>query len=116
MHMDAFQALADPTRRQVIGALRRGERQVNDIVDELDIHQSGVSRHLRILLKAGFVTVRPEGQLRLYSLRPQPFREMEAWLAGYLELWEGRLQRFGAALEAKRSARAKTDRKRSKAC
>jgi len=111
--MDAFQALADPTRRQVIAALRRGERQVNDIVEELDIHQSGVSRHLRILLQSGFVSVRPEGQLRLYSLRPQPFREMDAWLAGYLELWEGRLQRFGAALEAKTHARAKKDRKRS---
>jgi DNA-binding transcriptional ArsR family regulator len=111
--MDAFQTLADPTRRQVIAALRRGERQVNDIVEELDIHQSGVSRHLRILLAAGFVNVRPEGQLRLYSLRPQPFHEMDAWLADYLELWEGRLQRFDAALEAKRTARAKTVRKRS---
>lgn len=111
--MDAFQALADPTRRQVIAALRRGERQVNDIVEELDIHQSGVSRHLRILLEAGFVSVRPEGQLRLYSLRPQPFRDMETWLAGYLELWEGRLQRFGAALDARRNARTKTYRKRS---
>jgi DNA-binding transcriptional ArsR family regulator len=110
--MDPFQALADPSRRQVIAALRRGERQVNDIVEELDIHQSGVSRHLRILLEAGFVTVRPAGQLRLYSLRPQPFREMEAWLEGYLELWEGRLQRFGAALEAKK-ALAKSDRRRN---
>jgi DNA-binding transcriptional ArsR family regulator len=112
--MDAFQALADPTRRQVVAALRRGERQVNDIVEELEIHQSGVSRHLRILLGAGFVTVRPEGQLRLYSLRPQPFREMEAWLTEYLELWESRLQRFDAALQAKQSARTKTNRKRSK--
>jgi DNA-binding transcriptional ArsR family regulator len=111
--MDAFQALADPTRRQVIKALRRGERQVNDIVEELDIHQSGVSRHLRILLEAGFVSMRPDGQLRLYSLRPQPFREMDAWLAGYLELWEGRLQRFGAALEAKAHARTKADSKRN---
>jgi DNA-binding transcriptional ArsR family regulator len=100
--MDAFQALADPTRRQVVAALRRGERQVNDIVDELDIHQSGVSRHLGILLQAGFVNVRPEGNLRLYSLRPEPFREMESWLAGYREIWESRLQRFGAALDAKR--------------
>src|ERR1700730_17015073 len=111
--MDAFQALADPTRRQVIAALRRGERQVSDIVGELDIHQSGVSRHLRILLDTGFVTVRPEGQLRLYSLRPEPFRDVEAWLAGYRELWEERLQRYDAALDAKRSASAKkTHRKR----
>jgi DNA-binding transcriptional ArsR family regulator len=111
--MDAFQALADPTRRQVIAALRRGERQVNDIVEELDIHQSGVSRHLRILLEAGFVAVRPDGQLRLYSLRPRPFREMDLWLASYLELWENRLQRFGAALEAKTHARANATRKRN---
>jgi DNA-binding transcriptional ArsR family regulator len=105
-HMDAFQTLADPTRRQIVETLRAGEQQVNDIVDALDIHQSGVSRHLRLLLHAGFVQVRPEGQMRLYSLRPEPFRELEAWVASYQQVWDARLTRFGAALE-KRRARSK---------
>jgi DNA-binding transcriptional ArsR family regulator len=105
-HMDAFQTLADPTRRQIVEALRAGEQQVNDIVDALDIHQSGVSRHLRLLLQAGFVQVRPEGQMRLYSLRPEPFRELEAWVASYQQVWDARLTRFGSAL-AKRRAQGK---------
>jgi len=106
---DAFTIIADPTRRRIIDALRDGEQQVNDVVARLDIHQSGVSRHLRILLEAGFVSVRPEGQRRYYSLRPEPFRELDAWMAAYRKLWEGRLDRFGEALKQKRNARAKTN-------
>ncbi|HLU68822.1 MAG TPA: metalloregulator ArsR/SmtB family transcription factor [Kofleriaceae bacterium] len=106
MQLDVFQTLADPTRRRIVEVLRGGERPVNDLVGGLGIHQSGVSRHLRILLAAGFVRVRPDGQRRLYSLRPEPFREIDTWLAGYRELWESRLDRFGEALARKRQARA----------
>jgi DNA-binding transcriptional ArsR family regulator len=102
-HLDAFQALADPTRRSIVEALRNGERQVNDIVEQAGIHQSGVSRHLRILHDAGFVSMRPDGQRRLYFLRPEPFRELEKWLAQYRNLWEARLDRLEAALEKQRS-------------
>lgn len=102
MHLDAFETLADPTRRRIVEALRGGERQVNDIVGQAGIHQSGVSRHLRILHASGFVSVRPDGQRRFYALRPEPFRELEAWLAGYRQLWEARLDRFGAALERRK--------------
>lgn len=101
--LSAFECLADPTRRSIVEALQSGERQVGDIVEQAGIHQSGVSRHLRILLAAGFVAMRPDGQRRLYSLRPEPFRELEAWLAPYRRLWEARLDRFGAALEARAS-------------
>jgi DNA-binding transcriptional ArsR family regulator len=114
VHMDIFEALADPSRRRVIAALRGGERQVNDIVAELEIHQSGVSRHLRLLLQAGIVSMRPEGQLRLYSLRREPFENMDRWLNEYLEIWEGRIKRFDAALAAKKTERnQKTNRNRS---
>jgi len=98
MQVDVFHTLADPTRRLVIDALRNGEKQVNDIVERVGIDQSGVSRHLRILLEAGFVSKRPEGQRRLYALRPNRFRELDAWLDQYRGLWEARLDRFGAAL------------------
>src|SRR5271169_6333617 len=100
--LDCFQALADPTRRLIVEALRKGERPVNDIVEQAGIHQSGVSRHLRILHEAGFVSMRPEGQRRLYSLRPEPFRELDKWLAQYRDLWEARLDRLEVALEKKR--------------
>ena len=110
--MDAFQTLADPTRRRIVATLRRGEHQVNDIVAATDIHQSGVSRHLRLLLAAGFVQVRPEGQLRLYSLRPEPFRELGGWLAGYQRLWDARLTRFAEALERKQLGAVNPGKKR----
>ena len=100
--MDAFQTLADPTRRRIVEVLRGGEQPVNDIVERAGIHQSGVSRHLRILLESGFVRVRPDGQRRLYALEAAPFRELDRWLADYRELWEKRLDRFEAALEKRR--------------
>jgi DNA-binding transcriptional ArsR family regulator len=104
MYATAFQALADPTRLSIVEALRSGERAVNEIVDDFDVHQSGVSRHLRILHDAGFVEVRPEGQRRLYSLRPERFRDLDTWLTRYRALWEARLDRFGAALERRQKA------------
>ena len=101
--------LADPMRRAIVEALQHGgETPVNDLVARLDIHQSGVSRHLRILADAGFVQMRPDGARRLYSLRPEPFRELDQWLSPYRALWEARLDRFGAALE--RRQRAKKDK------
>ena len=104
--LDSFQTLADPTRRRIVEALRHGEQQVNDLVAGAGIHQSGVSRHLSILHSAGFVSVRPEGQRRLYSLKPEPFRALDKWLARYRDLWEARLDRLEDALE-KKSKRSK---------
>jgi DNA-binding transcriptional ArsR family regulator len=109
MQLDVFQVLADPTRRQILALLQREERQVNDVVAELDIHQSGVSRHLRILLDAGFVQMRPDGQRRLYSLRAEPFRELDTWLSAYRQLWTARLDRFDKAV-AKRTEKRKDKR------
>lgn len=103
MHISPFDILSDPSRRRVIAALRSGERPVGEIVEAAGIHQSGVSRHLRILNEAGFVSVRPDGQRRLYALRPEPFRELEDWLSDYRRLWEGRMDRFAAALDARQT-------------
>jgi DNA-binding transcriptional ArsR family regulator len=102
MHIDTFKTLADPSRRRILAALRKGERPVGKIVRDVGIQQSGVSRHLRILQESGFVSVRPEGQRRLYALRPEPFRALDAWLGDYRKAWEARIDRFGAALEARR--------------
>ena len=106
MQIDAFQTLADPTRRRIVEVLRRGERPVSDLVGAVEIDQSGVSRHLRILFEAGFVKVRPDGQRRLYSLRPEPFLALDLWVGRYRALWEARLDRFAQALERKRKGRS----------
>ena len=80
MHLSTIQTLADPSRFRIVELLRAGERAVNDIVHQVDIDQSGVSRHLRILQEAGFVRMRPDGQRRIYSLCPEPFRDLDAWM------------------------------------
>jgi DNA-binding transcriptional ArsR family regulator len=110
MSTNAFEMLADPTRRRIVEVLGRGERAVQEIVDRVAIDQSGVSRHLRILSEAGFVQVRPEGARRIYSLRPEPFRKLDAWVGRYRALWEARLDRLGEEL-ARRAA--KRGRRRS---
>ena len=102
MAADAFQILADPTRRRLVEELRKGERSVGELVEVVDIGQPGVSRQLAILQDARFVVVRPEGRRRLYALRPEPFRELDEWMRGYREMWEARLDRFGAALDKKK--------------
>jgi DNA-binding transcriptional ArsR family regulator len=105
---DVFQALSDPTRRRIVEVLRSGEQQVGDVVAKAGVHQSGVSRHLRILSESGFVSMRPDGQRRLYALRAEPFQELDAWLGQYRDLWEARLDRFGVALEKKQRAQRAT--------
>jgi DNA-binding transcriptional ArsR family regulator len=107
-----FHALADPARLRIVEAMRAGECAVGDIVERMDIHQSGVSRHLRILAEAGIVQMRPDGQKRLYALRQEAFEQLEAWLAGYRRHWEARLDRFGAALERNRAAAKPASRER----
>lgn len=99
MQIAIFQALSDPTRLRIVEAMKAGEFAVSEIVERVDIQQSGVSRHLRILHEAGVVTVRPDGQRRIYALRPEPFAQLDAWARGYRQLWEGRLDRFGAELK-----------------
>jgi len=99
MPIDVFQTLADPTRRHIVELLRDDECAVNDLVASVGIDQSGVSRHLLILHQAGFVQVRPVGTKRLYSLSPEPFRQLDDWVSRYRELWAARLDRFGVALE-----------------
>ena len=103
MHKDAY--APDPTRFRIVEALAGGEQAVGDLVRAVDIDQSGVSRHLRIFGEAGFVAMRPDGARRLYSLRPEPFRAIDDWIPSYRKLWEGRLDRFDAALARQQSLR-----------
>ena len=107
MNISTFAALADPMRLKLVEELRTGELQVNELVDRVHIQQSGVSRHLAILARAGFVSVRPDGQKRFYSLRAEPFQEIDQWVAQFRATWEARLDRFDAAL-ARRKKQKRT--------
>jgi DNA-binding transcriptional ArsR family regulator len=95
-----LQLLADPTRLEILSALKSGEAPVGQITARVGIQQSGVSRHLRLLHEAGVVKVRADGQRRLYALCPEPFRDLDDWIASYRALWSDRLDRFAGALTA----------------
>lgn len=111
MQSSVFQTLADPTRLRIVEALAAGEQAVGDLVRVVDIDQSGVSRHLRILGEAGFVAMRPDGARRLYSLRAEPFHAMDDWIRTYRKLWESRLDRFDAALARRSTVRQRGGKK-----
>lgn len=89
--MTTFQAVAEPTRRRILGHLRDGEQPVGALVDRLKMSQPAVSKHLRVLRKAGLVSVRVAAQRRLYRLRPEPLAELDAWLEPFRVLWSHRL-------------------------
>jgi DNA-binding transcriptional ArsR family regulator len=87
----ALRALADPSRRSIVARLARGPVTAGELAAMFPIARPGVSRHLRVLREAGLVEVRAEAQRRVYSLRPDPLAEIDAWLGTYRVLWEQRL-------------------------
>ena len=113
MNITTFAALADPMRLALVEALRDGSRSVNELVERVHIQQSGVSRHLGILHRAGLVEIRPEGQQRFYSLRAEPFDELDEWIARIRANWEARLDRFGAELQRRKNRKTQKEKTRS---
>ncbi|MGO4452621.1 ArsR/SmtB family transcription factor [Arthrobacter sp. RAF14] len=79
---DIFAVIAEPTRREILSALRSGDKAVGELVEDLQASQPTVSKHLRVLREAGLVTMRAQGQKRFYSLEREPLRAVQDWLAG----------------------------------
>jgi DNA-binding transcriptional ArsR family regulator len=86
-----FEAVAEPARRALLDALVDGPKPVGELVAATGMSQPNTSRHLRILRDAGIVAVTPDGQRRLYALRPERLRELDRWLTPYRELWTSSL-------------------------
>ena len=84
---DAFHAIAEPRRRQILTLLATAERPVNDLVTALDIPQPQVSKHLRVLREVGLVTVRGAGQQRLYRLSAGKLKPVHDWVKGFEQFW-----------------------------
>lgn len=83
----AFAIIAEPNRRAILNLLASSERSVGDIEEQLRMPQPSVSKHLRVLREAGFVESRVDAQRRLYRIRPEPLREVDAWLAQFRRFW-----------------------------
>jgi DNA-binding transcriptional ArsR family regulator len=96
---DAFNAVAEPRRRQILDVLADGERPVNDLVHALDMAQPQVSKHLRVLREVGAVQVRDEGRQRLYRLNGHALKPIHDWVKNYERSWSERFEQLDAVLE-----------------
>ena len=83
----SFAIIAEPNRRAILSLLASSERSVSEIEHRLRMPQPSVSKHLRVLRDAGFVEARVDAQRRVYSIRPEPLREVDAWLAPFRHFW-----------------------------
>jgi DNA-binding transcriptional ArsR family regulator len=107
-----FEIIAEPSRRAILSLLAASEQSVGEIERQLDMPQPTVSKHLRVLREAGFVDSTVDAQRRLYRLKPEPLREVDAWLAPFRRFWsahvdalERHLDRMDRATPKKRNTR-----------
>jgi DNA-binding transcriptional ArsR family regulator len=91
MTTTVFEILAEPSRRRVLDLLLEQEHTVGELVEALDMSQPAVSKHLRVLREARLVESRIDAQRRVYSLRPEPLADIDAWLKPYRRFWRGKL-------------------------
>jgi DNA-binding transcriptional ArsR family regulator len=93
-----FLALADPTRRSILARLSHGEASVAELAEPFDMSQPAISKHLKVLERAGLITVGQDAQRRPRRLAPEPLAQANAWIEQYREIWEGNYQRLDALL------------------
>jgi DNA-binding transcriptional ArsR family regulator len=122
----AFEIIAEPSRRAILSLLVSSQQSVGEIERQLRMTQPTVSKHLRVLREAGFVESTVDAQRRLYRLKPEPFREMDTWLAQFRRFWsvhidalERHLDRMGQSREDqstpnKNKTKEKTTRPKSR--
>lgn len=105
-----FETLAEPNRRAILSVLALSEQSVGEIERQLHMSQPTVSKHLRVLREAGFVESTVDAQRRLYRLRPEPFREVDAWLAQFRRFWSAHLDALERHLDRMNKDRMSKDR------
>ncbi len=92
---DAFNAIAEPQRREILVLLRSGEQAVGELAHELGMTQPQASKHLRVLREVGLVRVRGAGRRRLYDLDASALLPVQEWLGGFEQFWRGSFDRLG---------------------
>ena len=112
MNSDVFGALSDPTRRAILACLVEGEATINDLVDRFHLTQPTISRHVKMLEKAGLVLRRRDGQSRPVALRPDALRDLDEWLEPFRAFWTASLSNLEAyAKELANAEREDSDRR-----
>ncbi|MFX3633171.1 MAG: ArsR/SmtB family transcription factor [Candidatus Pristimantibacillus sp.] len=94
MNASVMSALAEPTRLQIVELLRDNPLTVGEIAERLQLRQPQASKHLRVLSEAGIIEVQAVANRRICKLRPDPFKELDAWLESYRRMWEERYDRL----------------------
>jgi DNA-binding transcriptional ArsR family regulator len=102
---DAFNAVAEPRRRQILDLLTSGERPVNDLVDALGLGQPQVSKHLRVLREVGLVSVREDGRMRFYKLDARGLKAIHDWVSTFEPFWGRQLDRIKERAEREAAGR-----------
>ena len=105
--MDAFEALADPTRRAIVAMLALREYNAGDIAGHFDMAGPSVSRHLKVLRNSGLITFRSQAQSRIYRLNPQRLEQVQHWMQAQLDLCRERFDRLEAHLDRMKQREAK---------
>ena len=109
-----FAALADPTRRAILARLASGEASVTELAEPFAMSQPAISKHLKVLERAGLISRGRDAQRRPRQLEARPLAEATEWLEGYRQFWEGQFQRLDALLHEMKSFEAKAVKSRAK--
>ena len=109
---NTFAALADPTRRAILARLATGEASVTELAKPFDMSMPAISKHLKVLERAGLVSRGRDAQRRPRKLEAQPLAEATQWLENYRQFWEGRFQHLDALLDEMKSIQARNGPKR----
>ena len=109
-----FAALADPTRRAILARLARGEASVNELAEPFDMSQPAISKHLRVLERAGLISRGRDAQRRPCRLEAKPLAEASEWIERYREIWEANFARLDSLLEELKAAHKKTSSKKKR--
>jgi len=107
-----FAALADPTRRAILARLATGQASVNELAEPFDMSQPAISKHLKVLGRAGLISMDIDAQRRPRRLEPKRLEEAVDWIERYREIWEQNYQRLDTLLEELKGKPAKSKRKR----
>lgn len=103
MRRDVFQAIADPTRREIINLIARQALTPNAVSDSFNVSRQAISKHIKILTECGIVVIKQQGRERFCSIEPETLDEVSDWLAGFREIWEQRFDRLDTLLEEMKS-------------
>lgn len=111
MRRDVFQAIADPTRREIIGLIIKQPLNLNSVAEQFHISRPAVSKHIKILTECGLVTIQQEGRERYCHAKPERLQEVNNWLEQYRQFWEQKLdalESYLASIQQTTSSNKKT--------